>query len=250
MKTIYSKILSAIILTILVVCINASAQIQPPKFLIINGMKEDANYVLDTKSLAEMQNQPGGISEYNIRGMEATKGRAEKVLQKIKQLLDAGTPESEMLELAAGKMTLGLLSEKIFAVHRDASMVVLMSELYQAGMGASAWLEPLSSGKKLDSGDISAITFMGERLQTAVKEAQKLLDDKKADLKKKYDVLKTARGFEIKEETMKKFTDSVFKNAQAVNGLKLDFVEKTMEDESFGKKIDKLVNDFNAIYEV
>lgn len=83
-----------------------------------------------------------------------------------------------------------------------------------------------------------------------IDEAQKLLDSKKADLKTKYDVVKTARGYQVKEETMKKFTDSVFKNSESVNGLKLDYVEKTVEDESFGKKIDKLVEDFNAIYEV
>lgn len=83
-----------------------------------------------------------------------------------------------------------------------------------------------------------------------VDEAQKLLDGKKADLRKQYDVLKTARGYQVKEETMKKFTDSVFKNAEAVNGLKLDFIEKTMSDKTFSEKIDKLVKEFNAIYEV
>jgi len=85
---------------------------------------------------------------------------------------------------------------------------------------------------------------------TGVDEAQKLLDSKKADLRKQYDNLKTARGYQVKEETMRKFTDSVFKNAEAVNNLKLDFLEKTLNDKKFSEKIDKLVDDFNAIYEV
>lgn len=85
---------------------------------------------------------------------------------------------------------------------------------------------------------------------SGIDEAQKLLDGKKADLKTKYDSLKTIRGYQVKEETMKKFTDSVFRNAEAVNGMRIDYVEKSVDDASFSKKLDKLVNDFNAIYEV
>jgi hypothetical protein len=85
---------------------------------------------------------------------------------------------------------------------------------------------------------------------SGIDEAQRLLDAQKAGLKAKYDVLKQVRGYEVSEEIMKKFTDSTFKNIETVNGLKLDFVEKTLGDKTFGEKIDKLVNDFNAIYEV
>lgn len=85
---------------------------------------------------------------------------------------------------------------------------------------------------------------------SGVEEAQKILDGKKTDLRSKYDALKSARGYEIKEETMKKFTDSIFKNAEAVNNLRIDYVEKSVDDAAFGKKIDKLVDDFNQIYAV
>lgn len=83
-----------------------------------------------------------------------------------------------------------------------------------------------------------------------VDEAQKLLDGKKADLKSKYDVVKTARGYQAKEETMKKFTDNVIKNSETVNGLKLDLIEKTTDDKDLSQKLDKLVADFNAIYTI
>lgn len=85
---------------------------------------------------------------------------------------------------------------------------------------------------------------------TGVEAAQKLLDAKSSDIKAKYDRLKTVSGYEIKEETMKKFTDSTFKNIETVNGLKVDYIDKTLEDAAFGEKINKLVTDFNALYGV
>ena len=174
MKTTYGKILSAIILMILAACISVSAQTQPPKFLVINSLKEDANYVIQTDSLEQMMSKPGGISDRDVQSMKATKERAEKALQKIKQLMDGGTPESEPLTIGETPTTLGELSEQILTVNRDATMVVLMSELYQAGMGASAWLEDLSGGKKLNSEQADTALFQGKRLQKAVGEAQKL----------------------------------------------------------------------------
>lgn len=171
MKT---KIISLIMTTILTLSIGAAAQTKPPKFLLINSLKEDANYVLDTDSLEELMNKPGGISDRDVQSMKATKERAEKALQKIKQLFDEQTPESEPIKLANVETTLGELSERILAINRDASMVVLMSELYQAGMGASAWLEDLSGGKKLNSEQADTALFQGKRLMKAVTEAQKL----------------------------------------------------------------------------
>lgn len=83
-----------------------------------------------------------------------------------------------------------------------------------------------------------------------VTEAQRILDDKKANMKAKYDSLKAVRGSDVSEETMKKFTDSTFKNIESVNDLKLDLINETLADEDFGEKIDKLVNDYNDLYGV
>lgn len=173
MKKTYLNTLSAIILTVLALTLSAAAQ-TPPKFLLINSLKEDAGYVIQTDSLDEMMNKPGGISHYDIQGMKSTKERAENALQKIKQLLDQKTPETEPIQIGEVQTTLGELSEKILSVHRDASMVVLMNELYQAGMGASAWLEDLSLGKKINSEQAGAALSQSKRLQKAVGDAQKL----------------------------------------------------------------------------
>lgn len=174
MKNTYASITSALILTIFMFCLNASAQTQPPKFLVVNSLKEDANYVVQSDSLEELMNKPGGISGYDIQSMKTTKKRSENALQKIKQLMDAKTPETEPIKLEKFDTTLGELSEQILQIHRDASMVVLMSELYQAGMGSSAWLEDLSGGKKLNQEQAETALFQGKRLMKAVGEAQKL----------------------------------------------------------------------------
>lgn len=180
MRKTFGTILSAIILTVLatgltlVTSLTAFGQTQPPKFLLINTLKEDANYVVQSETLEELMNKPGGISSRDVEGMKETKRRAENALQKIKQLMDAKTPETEVIKLDKFETTLGELSEQILQINRDASMVVLMSELYQAGMGASAWLEDLAGGKKLNQEQAETALFQGKRLMKAVGEAQKL----------------------------------------------------------------------------
>jgi hypothetical protein len=81
-------------------------------------------------------------------------------------------------------------------------------------------------------------------------EAQKILDGKKSEIKSKYDNVKHLRGYEVSEATMKKLTDSSSKNLESVNGLQVDFAEKTVYDQAFGEKITKLVKDYNALYDV
>lgn len=83
---------------------------------------------------------------------------------------------------------------------------------------------------------------------SGVDEAQKILDAKKADLKARYDKLKELRGYEISEAAMKKFTDSISKNMEAVAGLQIQNAEKIASDEAFGKKMNKLYSDYNSIF--
>lgn len=49
--------------------------------------------------------------------------------------------------------------------------------------------------------------------------ARKAFDDKKADLKKKWDGVKDARGFQLKEEMMKKLQENVASSLGEVCGL-------------------------------
>lgn len=79
-------------------------------------------------------------------------------------------------------------------------------------------------------------------------EAQKILDAKVADLKGRFDKFKDLREGELTNETMKKFTDGVSKDIKAVANLQVDYVEKTVGDEVFGKKMNKLYTDYNSIF--
>ena len=81
-----------------------------------------------------------------------------------------------------------------------------------------------------------------------IDEAQKTLDGKKADIKAKYESLKNVRGFQVKSETMKQLTDSVTKNITAVNSLKIDLMTATMNDKALSDKLDKLIDEYNALY--
>lgn len=83
-----------------------------------------------------------------------------------------------------------------------------------------------------------------------IDEAQKILDGKKSDLKARYDQLKTLRGFELSDQVMKEFTDSVGKNMESVADLQIKNAEKTVADEAFGQKMNKLYTDYNAIFGV
>lgn len=80
--------------------------------------------------------------------------------------------------------------------------------------------------------------------------AQRLLDAEKRDLRAEYESLTAVRGSEVREETMKKFTESVFRNAEAINGMRRDFHDQIISDDDFAEKLDKLIDDFNGIYEV
>lgn len=178
MKKIHSKFCNAIILTVLVFVLSSSAQMpQQPKFMVINSLKEDAGYVFQEKTFEELMHQPGGIGDYDIKSMAATKSRAEQALQKIKQLLDGGTAETESIEIAGEKMTLSELQERIFEMHRDASKVVVISQLSQHGVGSKTYVEIIASGKtKRDAfGDpLDGAKIYSDGLLKAVAEAQKL----------------------------------------------------------------------------
>ena len=74
--------------------------------------------------------------------------------------------------------------------------------------------------------------------------AQAFLDSKKGDLKKKLDVVKEARGFQVSEETKKKLTASFTKNITAVASLQLKYVTRTVKDPGYKAKIEKLISDY------
>lgn len=77
--------------------------------------------------------------------------------------------------------------------------------------------------------------------------AQAFLDSKKVDLKKKLDVVKEARGFQVSDETKKKLTESFTKNITAVASLQLKYVARTVKDPRYKAKIEKLISDYRDL---
>jgi hypothetical protein len=83
-----------------------------------------------------------------------------------------------------------------------------------------------------------------------VDEAQKFLDSRKADLKAKWDSIKGARDFQVSGETKKKMNESITKNYTAVSGLQIKYMGKSMNDPAFKSKLDKLIKDYQDLYEM
>ena len=102
----------------------------------------------------------------------------------------------------------------------------------------------------VDQVAIDITRAVDEKPETGVDVAQQLLDKRKADLKTKYDKLKLLRGYELSDDVSKRFVDSVAKNVETVNGLRLKYAEEAAEDEKLGQKLVKLSNDFNSIFGV
>ena len=80
-----------------------------------------------------------------------------------------------------------------------------------------------------------------------IDEAQKMLDGKKAEMKTKLEGLKQLRGFQVSKDSTKKLTESLTKDLTTINGLKIEYMDKTMSDKAFSEKLNRLVIDFNAI---
>ncbi|MFT3745780.1 MAG: hypothetical protein QM785_16000 [Pyrinomonadaceae bacterium] len=166
---------TTVFFAVLAFAFATAAQVpQQPKFLVIKTIAENADYVEDSKTFDELLNQPGGIGHYDLQGMKANKDRAENALKSIKQLRDSGSPDTELIQLKSGSKTLAEVETMVLARHMDASKVTAMSELFQAGMGANAWVSDIAAGKKFDDGDISVMQFRGPALQKAVVEMYRL----------------------------------------------------------------------------
>ena len=82
-----------------------------------------------------------------------------------------------------------------------------------------------------------------------VDDAQQFLDSKKADLTAKWDSIKGARGFQVSDDTKKKMEESLKNNFMSVAGLQMKYMSKSMSDPAFKTKLEKLVKDYQALYQ-
>lgn len=81
-----------------------------------------------------------------------------------------------------------------------------------------------------------------------VDDAQKAFDAKKADLKTKWDAIKTARGIQVSADTKKKLEDSVAANMKALTDVSTKNMTKLATDKDAATKFQKLITDYSSTF--
>lgn len=82
---------------------------------------------------------------------------------------------------------------------------------------------------------------------TGIAEAQKLVDGKKADMKKRLDGLKQLRGYQVSEASLKKLTDSITANGQKVAGLSSVVTPQAIKDPTLATKFGGLLKSYTEM---
>ncbi len=83
-----------------------------------------------------------------------------------------------------------------------------------------------------------------------VDEAQKLLDSKKPDFKEKWADLKSARGFQVSEDTKKRFEKNYLADLSAMRQIEIKHIGVSMQNPAFKKKVDALVKDWEETFKL
>ena len=95
--------------------------------------------------------------------------------------------------------------------------------------------------KKVDS---------AESPSNGVEDAQKYLDEKKSELRSKWDSIKSVKNFQVSDETKKRMEEDLKKNLLSIYGLQNKYLDQSIKDAAFKAKLDKLVSDYKDLYEV
>ena len=119
-----------------------------------------------------------------------------------------------------------------------------------SGCGLSRDAEVNSFIKEMDKLTAEIVRAVDEKPTEGVDKAQKLLDARKSELKKKYESFKDIRGFQLSQEMQTKFTEAVTKDIESVGNLQIKHAKTSVADEKFGQKLDKLTADYNSIFGV
>lgn len=83
-----------------------------------------------------------------------------------------------------------------------------------------------------------------------VEEAQKYLDEKKAELRSKWESIKSVKNFQVSDDTKKRMEEDLKKNLMSVYGLQSKYINESIKDDAFKTKLEKLVSDYKDLYEV
>jgi len=126
-------------------------------------------------------------------------------------------------------------------------IIALVAALAGCG-GVNKDAEVKSFIADMDQVALDIARAVDEKPETGVDRAQKLLDERKPQLKAKFDTLKGLRGYQLSEAMTKEFADAVARNTEKVGNLQIKYAEKSVDNEQFGEKLTKLSEDFNSIF--
>jgi hypothetical protein len=117
-----------------------------------------------------------------------------------------------------------------------------------SGCGLNKDAEVNSFVAEMDKLTVEIVRAVDEKPETGVDHALRLLDARKSEMKARFEKLENVRGFQLSQETKKKFTEAIAKDVESVGSLQIKYAEQSIADESFGQKLNKLSADFNSIF--
>lgn len=129
-------------------------------------------------------------------------------------------------------------------------LFLLLSVLAFALTSCSKDDEVLAFGGSVEalSTELADTVKKSEDKKAGLDAALKILDEKGAAVKATYAELQNVRGFQVKEETMVKMTESITKSTTDVMQIKIDLIAATMKDKDLSAKVDKLVDGYTALF--
>jgi hypothetical protein len=81
-------------------------------------------------------------------------------------------------------------------------------------------------------------------------EAQKFLDERRAGLASKIAAVKKSSEFERDDKLRRRMLESEITNGARVSGLQTRHIRRSMQDEAFKAKLERLVNEYQLMFKV
>lgn len=89
-----------------------------------------------------------------------------------------------------------------------------------------------------------------ESPRAGVDSAQQYLDGKRAELRARWESIKSVKNFQVSDETRKRMEEDLKKNMLSIYGLQSRYMNESIKDPGFKARLDKLIEDYKNLYEV
>ena len=89
-----------------------------------------------------------------------------------------------------------------------------------------------------------------EDKKAAVTEAKKMIADREGELRPKMEQISELRGFQVSDETVGKFTESLFDATMKMGTLQIDLMIEAAQDPELEAALDELVDAHSALLDL